>query len=207
MSSLSRFRKYTDSLGRERGDSEEGLIAWYQPDERTRVEIDGHVLRGSEMAAPMSLRLNWITEANALCFYAVGSGEWQSISEDEVNAFKETLKIHKDCFGLGKWAVVSTSTQMLVNRIREALDSLGYAHSSRPVHYFDEATHQGVFAEKYHGFIKRSIYSHQNEYRILARTGFDPPRPLILQVDDLSDVAMLIPASRFNDSIEITFHE
>ena len=205
MSPLLRFRNYFDVGGEQRGDPYEGLVAWYQPDGRTLLQVADHRIPGSDLIAPVALQLDWVTNLNALCFYSINSSKWDTIPEEKVQRFGETLKIHRKSFGLGDWAVVALNAEKLLARIHQVLDSRSLPCRARYVHYFDEGTHQGTFPENLHGFIKRARFSHQNEYRIVVSTGSDQAVPYVLDVGDLSDITALMTTETFNETLEIRF--
>lgn len=69
--------------------------------------------------------------------------------------------------------------------------------------YFDEKTFDGALSKERWGYQKRSLFKHQREYRVLIDTALENPKPILLEVDDLSDICFITTPNEFNSGIQL----
>jgi hypothetical protein len=192
---LQGYRSYKDLNGEARGDKHEGISAWIPSSDRGRIEIDGRQVPAfKDLALTVDTT---ILNCNAFCAYALKE-QPQELSLDE---FREGLRLHRKCFGLGGFAVVVTDFEAFFERVKTAARKLGVEQmSSQFVEYFDETTHCG---EVRPGFAKRSLYKHQNEWRILFKFPGEPMDPRVIEVGDLADIVVITPTDQLDDLIKV----
>lgn len=202
MQTIRMFKEHKDESGELRGDPMEGVVAWYQP-YKVKLEVCGHVIPSNAIAAPIAIHSNKLLEKNAFCIYSLNSRGHQTVSAETINDFKRTLEIHKSCYGLGAYCVAVLNAQEFINRCQERVRLLNVDGKLGLVDYFDELTFNGELPEDSHGFQKRSIFSHQREYRILLDLRRDPDT-YTMNVGDLSDITTrVITPDEFNRLLEI----
>ena len=205
LGSLKSYIEYEDSHGGMRGDQFEGLSQWLHPD-RTEIEIAGHKLNPDDIVGPVALQDSRVLEQHALCLYAITNGDWDQISDDQVDRFKASLAIHRSNFGLGQYCVVITNSQEFIARIETALREQCYRIARGLVEYFDEHEFHGSLDAGKVGFYKRSVYEVQSEYRFLVDSDVSAESPFWLEVGDLSDITMIMTPEEFNENLEVNFH-
>ncbi|PCK33536.1 hypothetical protein CEX98_01390 [Pseudoalteromonas piscicida] len=197
---LSFFRKYEEDKPANRGDKYEGVVGWHQPDQ-IQLEINGRII--TDLAGPVMLQMNWHDHLNVFCIYAAHSGDFYEVSEDTVAAFMEQIAIPKDCLKLGKYAVIVTSVTKFIERVKTAVTSNGYGLNAGLVEYYDPDNFNGSFSEIESIFRKRNEFKHQKEYRFAFDTGVAGDEPLMLDIGDISDIAMKCKVSDINRQLEI----
>ncbi|GAB3215651.1 hypothetical protein [Pseudaeromonas pectinilytica] len=197
---LSFFRKHEEDESANRGDKHEGVVGWHQPDQ-IRLEINGRVI--TDLAGPVMTQMNWHDHLNVFCIYAAHSGEFDAISEETIEDFKEQISIPDDCKKLGEYAVIVTNVTKFIERVNAAVSSNNYGLNAGLVEYYDPAIFNGSFSEVESIFRKRDEYKHQREYRFSFDTGIAGHDPLILNIGDISDIAMQCKVSDINTKLEV----
>jgi hypothetical protein len=202
MNTIRAFKDHWDETGELRGDSCEGIIGWYQP-ESIQVTISGHTIPSSDIASPISVLSNEVLRQNAFCIYSLNSRGHEVVTPETLSDLKATLQIHESCFGLGSHCVVVKNAIEYRNRVEKAVRSLGYAGSLCLVDYFDEKTFSGALPKERWGYQKRSFFKHQREFRVLIDTALENPKPMFLEVGDLSDICFITTPNEFNSGIQL----
>ncbi|MCJ8286380.1 hypothetical protein [Halomonas sp.] len=202
MNTIRAFKEHRDEAGELRGDECEGIIAWYQP-ESVQVSFAGHTIPSADIAAPIPVHSNEVLRKNAFCIYSLNSRGHESVNAETLADLKATLQIHKSCFGLGSHCVVVKNATEFKERVEKAVRSLGYPGSLCLVDYFDEQTFSGNLPKERWGYQKRSFFKHQREYRVLIDTELESPKPMFLEVGDLSDICFITTPDEFNSSIQL----
>ena len=155
---LSFFRKHEEEKSANRGDKHEGVVSWHQPDQ-IRLEINGRII--TDLAGPVMTQMNWHDHLNVFCIYAAHSGEFDEVSEETIEAFKEQIAIPEDCQKLGEYAVIVTNVTKFIERVKTAVSYNGYGLNAGLVEYYDPASFNGSFSEIESIFRKRDEYKHQ----------------------------------------------
>lgn len=197
---LSFFRKCEEDESANRGDRHEGVVGWHQPDQ-IRLEINGRVITG--LAGPVMTQMNWHDDLNVFCIYAAHSGDFDEISEETIEGFKEQISIPKECEKLGEYAVIVTNVTKFIERVKAAVSSTNYGLVAGLVEYYDPIDFNGSFSEVESIFSKRDEYQHQKEYRFIFDTGIAGTDPLILNIGDIGDIAMQCKVSDINAKIGV----
>lgn len=197
---LSFFRKHEENESANRGDKHEGVVGWHQPDQ-IRLEINGRVI--TDLAGPVMTQMNWHEHLNVFCIYAAHSGDFEAISEETIEDFKEQISIPEDCEKLGEYAVIVTNVTKFIERIKAAVSSNNYRLNAGLVEYYDPAIFNGSFSEVESIFRKRDEYRHQKEYRFSFDTGIAGNNPLILDIGDISHITMQCKVSDINAKLEV----
>lgn len=197
---LSYFRNLEETQESNRGDKHEGVVSWLQP-AQNKFQINGRTL--TDLAGPVSVKMNWHDHLNVFCIYAAHSGEFKSLSHENLDDFKKQLEIPEDCLNLGKHAVVVTNFTQFVERIKNATIKNNYGLNACLVDYYNPDSFNGTFSEEEAVFKKRNEYSHQKEYRFVFNTGISGNEPLFLDIGDISDIVTHCNVTDVNKLLEI----
>jgi hypothetical protein len=121
--------------------------------------------------------------SHAFCMYALRTGHAQTLV---------------DCrnFEFGDTCVVFVNGDEFIRRVRRAAEREGFKYVQDLITYV-ERDYDGRMGP----FRKFSTYSYQSEFRILLSTG--RAAPVILDVGDLSDIALISPMRGLNDRIRL----
>lgn len=197
---LSYFRRLDEDQKANRGDKHEGVVSWVQP-ENANLRINGRLI--TDLAGPISIQMNWHDHLNVYCMYAGHSGEFESITKENLSDFKKHLEMPEDCLKLGKYAVVVTQYTTFINRVSDAVRSNNYGINAQLVEYYDPDTFTGSFSEFDAVFKKRNEFSHQKEFRFAFDTGVSGNDPLILDIGNISDITTLCNVEELNKLLSI----
>jgi hypothetical protein len=77
-----------------------------------------------------------------------------------------------------------------LTRLQEALQMRGQWFHGQLVEYYDDLTFHGNFEPKEAPFRKQRRFEYQQEFRVCIHTDTKGDDPLILQIGDLSDIAV-----------------
>jgi hypothetical protein len=203
MNTIRSFKEYKDEKGELRGDEYEGIIALYQPEKLSEIKIGEHTIPASELAAPIVVHGEHLLNHNVFCIYSLNSLGYDTVSPETLLDFKRTIQLHESCFGLGKFCVVILNAKSFIQKCKSAAQALGFNGSLGLVDYFDEHQFHGSMPEARLGYQKRSLFSHQREYRLKIDTQSQTPKPYFLNIGCLRDIAVLTTPEEFNGQLEI----
>ena len=198
---LSYFRRLDEKQNANRGDKHEAVISWVQP-KYANLTINGRNI--TQLAGPISIQMTRHDHINIYCMYTGHSGEFESLTEENLSDFKKYLEISEDCLKLGKYAVVVTQCKTFIDRVRNAAKSNNYECQARLVDYYDPNIFSGSFSEFDAVFKKRNEFSHQKEFRFAFDTGVSGDNPLILDIGDITDITTLCNVKEFNELLTIS---
>ena len=207
---LSYFKRIEDRDGRRDEDEgaimlqRDGLIVEFtatniETGESSRITMAGH-----EFAAPIIMRPRWFDHINVFCMYAGHSGDFQSISDDNVHSFKKQLEIPEDGIKLGRYAVVITNTREFLKRVKVAAEKRGYGICGGLVKYYDaEVGTPPAKSEIESIFTKRKEYEYQKEFRLAIDTGTMGCNPITLDIGRIGDISVLTNTSDINRQLSV----
>ena len=174
MNSLAFFRRL--EADQARGDSYEGTDSIIQPWDVAEFTIDPHIpgfekicAAPSDLAAPVRIARQRTLCCNIFCMFAV-------------NRPIEGPIFQNSCQGFGDSFVLFTNTPEFLSRVVAAAESQGLEGDCRLVEYYDETKYSGKIGR----FHKRSIYSHESEYRVALEAGGQGP--FRFEIGDLHDI-------------------
>lgn len=203
MNTIRTFKEYKDKAGELRGDEYEGIVSILQPNKLKEINFGDTIISARELATPVILQMDCVLNKNAFCLYSLNSSGYDFITEETFNDFKRTLSLHESCFGLGKYCVVVLNAQEFINRCHNTILKNNLIGKMGLVEYFDDREFHGHFPESHYGFHKRKMFSHQREYRVLIDSDNNNPRPYVLDIGNLSNIAVLTTPEEFNRQLEI----
>ena len=159
----------------------------------------------SEPTEPIEIRMNWTEHVNLICMNAAHSGGYTNIPLGRIDQFKrDQIEISRECLDFGKHAVLIIHVSQFVKRVKDAVRKIeSYRLGGRLVRYSDQPPIDVTGIETI--FHKRERYRSQREYRIAIYTGSDICNPLVLEVGDLSDIAIRCNSAEINEGIQMSF--
>lgn len=187
-----------------RGDAYEGLSALFQPKNISELVIGGVVLPPTALAGPMTFHSERVKHWHVFCLHAIGHTPDDPQDFDSIEAMRRSILLHEDTTRFGKHVVYLKQPNVFLHRVHDALRALGYASRSKLVSYYDELLFTGWSSDADAPFKKSKRFAYQKEYRIVAKTPAKVSTPLVVEIGDLSDVAELTTAEKFNDSISLS---
>ena len=203
MNTIRSFKEYKDEAGELRGDEYEGIVALYQPEKLGEIKLGDHTIPASDFATPIVIHDNHLLDHNVFCIYSLNSRGHDTVSAETLSDFKRTLELHESCFGLGKYCVVILNASQFIDRCQSAIKKLNVNGSLGLVDYFNEHEFHGNMPINKLGYQKRSMFSHQREYRIKIDLNRSEPCRYLLDVGDLSDIAVITTPKEFNAQLEL----
>jgi hypothetical protein len=197
---LSYFKRLEENEIANRGDKHEGVVAWYQH-QNVELELNGHIFK--DIAAPISIQMNYLNNLNVFCMFAAHTGKFNEVSEQNIGDFKRQVEIPEDCNKLGEIAIVVTIPNKFIERVKAAVINNNFGLSAGLVEYYCPKTFHGSFSETESIFRKHSDFEHQKEYRFAFKTGTEGDSPLFLEIGDISDITIQCKVSDINKFLEV----
>ena len=194
-----------------RGDVYEG-VALLQGELKLALSTDGSprqeiTITERDLEGPMEVRMNWTNHVNLFCMYAAHSGDYENILPDRVDQFKkEQIEIPNDCMAFGEHSVVITNAPQFVERVKGAVRKIkNYKLRGRGRLIRYGGAQPLAITSVNTIFHKRDEYKHQREFRFAFFTGKDICDPLILEIGDISDIAVRCNSAEINRGIQMSF--
>lgn len=195
------FREYVDVNGELRGDSFEGVGVLLQPAQIGAFSVGGHNIDPKELVGPICLQSSE-KDWSVLCFYALTNAGLED-ARMTLEQWKEALRLHDHCYGLGSYVVTVTRLDDFAERVRRALHNAHFKFARSLVEYYDPDTFHGAFPAGAAPFRKRKSFEHQREYRFAIYADEDTPDPLVIDIGDISDISQLVSTEEFNRLLEV----
>ncbi len=183
MNRLSYFARIEDQD--QRSDKHEGLSSWMQPDQ-IQLHFGGHLING--VIRPVSIKKKQNETCPILCLYAIHSGPYHSVTEENIIEFTSYLKVNDIVQSFGDYAILMTNVSEFLKRFMSTAQNIGFGFEANLVEYFSYDSHNTSFVKP--GFHKLDKYSDQHEYRIRLDIGDDLETPFTFEIGDLSDIAI-----------------
>ena len=135
LNSLRYFKDIESKDGR--GDENEGAIVDPLVDSILKLtatneetgEVSDVMITKDDLAAPIVMRPYWYDHINLLCMYACHSGDFQSVSDANINDYRKQLEIPEECVSLGEHAIIITNGPEFLLRISAAAELSAYPNN------------------------------------------------------------------------------
>lgn len=214
MNSIKFFRDYEDKHSANVGDKHEALTAWLQP---ANLRLTFHtpdgdlVIPGSDIAAPIALRLNSFDSINVFCLtvlHSHGITLDSLVTDEDFERIKGYFTLPDDVNNLGDYAVVIPNTGAFLERVRKAGQILVDAAEAqgmvyKAVTYYDPNESLSLSNINDAIFHKQKTYEHQKEFRITLDRGLAKSEPYTLQIGDISDIAFPVATNDINKFVRL----
>ncbi len=185
-------------------DKDEGLHSIFQPS-KVRLYLGGHEI--SELSGPITIRVDDIANDHLLCMYAIHAGPWADAPIKAVDEFLNYIEINENNKLFGEWVLFTLNAQEFIDRIVNSIKKKDLKATMKPVEYVDEQTYNGSVPKEQLGFVKKSQFSYQNEYRLLVYNHDNTHGPRYIDVGDLSDITQITTFDELKKGIQIEFPE
>ena len=202
MNRLSYFQDLEDDSTGSREDKNEAIKVLWQPNNVT-LRFNDIEISKNDLAGPISVQMNRHRDICLFCVYAAHSGDFENLSDDNIAAFRQQLKIHEDCLAFGKFAVVIGHVQTFVSRVKEAVKTYRFSMSAKLVDYYDPSHFDGTFSDQEAIFKKQIKYQYQSEFRFAINTGIPGGGPIKLFIGNIRDVACMYDVTEINNNLVI----
>jgi hypothetical protein len=147
--------------------------------------VGKHVVDPSELAGPVSLRLDRDASLNVFCMFAVTEPQ-ESLS-------------HRENLEFGSSFVLVRNTQEFLDRVAKTAKMEGLQVTAGMVKYFDEHKYSGRIGP----FLKPSRFGHQREFRLVASPGIPDVRELIIgSIEDIT--TPVLPLAEIDSIVDFT---
>lgn len=197
-----------------RPDKYEGVIQLLQPNSDLNMILSvpklgiTHVLHGNQMAGPLSMTSDYVTNMHVFCMYALKTtyeynekGEF-NIPDSELEKLQKELMIDERNFQFGEFAVI-TSGKHFIDKLDEYSSRNKTDIRYSTVKYYDENTFNGDIHEEYAIFYKQKRFEYQNEFRIRINTKTNGKNPLNINIGDISKFSKKIKSSEINNHFKL----
>ena len=200
---LSYFRKVekTEEANAYQGDPDEGAIV-HQRDAINRVVLGKYDM--SDDVVQIKIQMDWMKHLNLFCVYAGHSGGFEEISQGNLAEFRKQIELPGEMLKFGDYAVVIRNTSEFIGRVENAIRAQNYALYRGLVRYYDPDVDN---VEMGHGLQpilhKPKAFSYQKEYRFVIGTGTVGEESVVLDIGDISDIAVRMDAGQINASLNV----
>ena len=183
------------------GDPDEGAIV-HQRDALSKVVLGKYDM--SDDVEQIKIQMDWMKHLNLFCVYAGHSGCFKEISQDNLAEFRRQIEIPGEMLKFGNCAVVIRNTLEFIGRVEDAIRDQNFALYRGLVRYYDPDVDR---VEMGHGLQpvlhKPKVFSYQKEYRFVIGTGTVGDEAVILDIGDISDIAVRMDAGQVNASLNV----
>lgn len=197
-SSLNSFRKVEKSEVFGQNDRYE-CCEIHQPDS-VKVTIGNIEL--TDLAGPISICCERdVLKSNIMSFSTIGADDEKEY--DSLEELKQDVLFPKKMIEYGEFVVAFPQADLFIERLRKVVRAAGLGLYGEPVKYYDFSKDNIYCGYPEIAFRKRSEFSYQREFRFLLKKRDPIDAPLILEVGDLSDIAMSCKSCDLNGMIDV----
>lgn len=167
---------------------------------------------------------DWISNLNVFCMFAMHSGKFDQLTENNIDEFKKLLEIGDVCRGdFGEYAVVIKNPTEFFKRVDKIAKNYSYITKRKLVTYYDEddppSCLSGPFLSNLHdtgrfdpsifdpAFLKRNVFKHQKEYRIAICTGTTGCNYIQPSIGDITDISFSCKTDEIDDQIQLSIRD
>jgi hypothetical protein len=180
-----------------RADRHEAPLAWHQPSKLGLIEVAGVPIDPGDLAGPIVIQGTDANVRNVLCLYAVTSGPFETITSENVDAFREHLRVPDRCRSMGPFVVMVRQPQVFIGRFVEAAKRSRFAMQCGLVTYFDPDSFSGGI--EHPPFMKKRVFAWQREYRFTLDRGVTVAEPYTFDIGSLADLCTMVDPARLTE--------
>lgn len=183
-----------------RGDRLEGLSHIWQPNSGMVMQFNDIRIPATEMAAPAFLTSDATLDNHVLCLYAASSGPFESLSAENLEAFREYMRIPEICSSMGgEHTVLVHNFAEFQNRVLAAAKRDGFKVTGGPVSYYDDGIYSGATNP---GFWKSRRFDWQRERRYMVDARGRLNDPGFWNIGNIADIATIVDFAALNQNIK-----
>lgn len=202
MRKLSYFQTLEGDYKNNRGDENEGVCAWLQPN-KTKITIGEMIINEKDLVSPVKIQKNQHKNCYIFCLYAGHMGDIQASSKLSTQEQLNRIKVNDECLKLGGYCVIIRNPTVFLNRVKNSMVTNDSSLSASLVEYYDPAEFHGCFKSTAVPFKKSNNYSHQNEYRICLNSNDHSNEAYILDIGSIQDIANGCKTTDINSKLYI----
>ena len=152
------------------------------------------------LASPIKIQKDWLNDIYIYCLHAIHSGDFklEEVTNENISEFTSELKVPEASLALGEYAVLIQNVPEFVRRLESVIHLKEYGFTRGLVEYYDPDSFHGYFDDMESIFWKQDKYRDQREYRFAIDTGLVSDSPLILDIGDIKDIALMLKATELN---------
>lgn len=173
-------------------------------DPETNEVVAEITISPEDLAASPIITPRWYDHLNLYCMYAARSDDLKDVDPGKMDEFQKQLEMPEDCVKLGEHAVVVINTTAFFERVKKAAERERYGLYGKLMEYYDsEVGTPPRESDLDTIFQKHEDYAYQSEFRFAIDTQTEGSNPIILDVGDISDIAIRIKTADINRSFSI----
>lgn len=197
--SLNFFKKQEESEVPGQNDYYE-CCSIHQPES---VNISLGDLKLTDLAGPISIsRVHDVLTSNIMCFSTIREDLYYNCKSFE--EAKQNILFPEAMLKYGEFAMVIPQGDLFIKKFEYAARNKGLGFLHAPVNYYDFSKDNISCKYPEIAFQKRSEFSYQREYRFLLHKPNEVDEPVILEVGDLTDIAMVVKSADINKMLNIS---
>jgi hypothetical protein len=190
LQTVEHFRGLEDSEKALRGDAYEGISAIWQPKDLSSIVFGPHTLLPSDLTGPIKIHRLDVSSWHVFCMHTIGITPEDPSKFDSPQDLKAAIMLDERCSRFGEHVVLIHNKALFVERLEKAVKKLKLGYRFDLVRYFSEVEYSGLFPDAEVPFRKPKRFAYQKEYRVVVKTRPGVPTPLIIELGDISDVAL-----------------
>lgn len=190
---LSSFREIERSGGR--GDTTEGAVL-FPLDSEIRIwpvgkEEDAITITKDDLVSPVVFLPNSVSSLNIYCMSAAYVDEDQELTDDNLEDYKNRLKLPARFSTFGSHTVLITNTKEFLKRVKNAVAREGYELYGDMVEYYDPEVGTPAPISKWSAaFDKSNVHQWMREFRLAIDTGTEGDNHVDLHIGRIDDIAV-----------------
>lgn len=197
MNTVSYFQKDEDNTSVY--DKYESVSHHYQPN-KIELKFNEIVIPQNELDGAVIIQTKDFDNFNIFCLYAVNSGNFQELNDENYEEFINSLRIHKKNNEFGDFCIVVTNITEFLERVKQAVRKNNFFMKGNFIDYYDVNNFSGSFSGIDAIFHKQIEFSYQNEYRIVINNMIDDNQPYYLEIGDISDICAISSIDAINSA-------
>lgn len=178
-------------------DKYESTSVHWQPDQ-IEMKFNEIVITPNDLAGPVIMQTKAFENYKIFCMYAINSGNFQELNDENYEQFIDTLRIDKENKNFGDFCVIVTDVKEFLNRVKNSVKKKNLSMNAKLVNYYDANSFNGSFNGIEAIFHKRSSYAHQNEYRIVVNNDISDNQAYRLEIGDIRDICSISSMDEIN---------
>ena len=164
------------------------------------------IITERDLAGPIEVRMDWTKYVNLFCMHAAHRGDYDNIPAYRIDEFKKSqIEIPDICMDFGDHAVVVIDVPEFIKRVKAAIRRCNTYQliGNQLVRYGGPPPPDITSVDTI--FYKNERYKHHREYRFAFSTGETVCDPLVLDIGDISDVAIRCNSCEINKGLDLSF--
>jgi len=177
-------------------DKYESTSVHWQPNQ-VEMKFNEIVITPNDLAGPIVIQTKAFDNFNIFCMYAINSGNFKELNDDNYEEFMNSLRIHKKNNEFGNFCVIVTNVTEFFERVKQAIIKNNFYMKANFIDYYNDEFH-GSFSGIEALFHKKKQFAHQNEYRIVINNMTNNNQAYRLEIEDIRDICSISSIDEIN---------